>query len=601
MEENKTPPTFTWTGYGDVTPLPTDYSPKYLEGRWKINDSKISAYITKHLDFEYFYQWMRYVSPEHHRTEPFDYRGIPAELEPFFHEYIKEAISRKIKPDSLQLDERILKDFDNDLALHLHRMASAAEQNYKESDNSVDSGLYWYRRLYDNLYFQKSVSIDYWDREYDWRCNAIKKLSQELPQEEQIGLLKDLICTLDIKLAYVCARRKQIKEDAEQEKTHLKKKPSCKIKETFLHTFPLQLIEKLRRFSEPKGTPASNSRKSYSVRNASLGIENSSVMTLEDAFPLMLTNIDARLREQVRATYLNHTCTTPQKSVFQQSCEDLQSYLDMYAATPEEIKKRKKYIQDYCLRYYRGLWHYAPPLDDSVNPISKSKPALDRFIDNIIGSYCRTYSDMIKEKAALILPKYNNKPEEQCQKSYDEYLSLDGKYRDERAKFILQSKAQSINEVLQTLWIDYFLPPRTLQDNVFSDEDLDNICNFMEHHCSVAHEVLQGQKLPWATKDTFQKAWKRFYQTQNEFTSDAVPAYCDILDIYLVYAMLVLRTWVSFDETVHTTSMLLDCFIEYMNNRNGRSHKATCQDSVTSAEDSKQPDANRSGTGTGQP
>ena len=130
MEENKTPPTFTWTGYGDVTPLPTDYSPKYLEGRWKINDSKISAYITKHLDFEYFYQWMRYVSPEHHRTEPFDYRGIPAELEPFFHEYIKEAISRKIKPDSLQLDERILKDFDNDLALHLHRMASAAEQNY---------------------------------------------------------------------------------------------------------------------------------------------------------------------------------------------------------------------------------------------------------------------------------------------------------------------------------------------------------------------------------------------------------------------------------------------------------------------------------------
>ena len=123
----------------------------------------------------------------------------------------------------------------------------------------------------------------------------------------------------------------------------------------------------------------------------------------------------------------------------------------------------------------------------------------------------------------------------------------------------------------------------------------------MEHHCSVAHEVLQGQKLPWATKDTFQKAWKRFYQTQNEFTSDAVPAYCDILDIYLVYAMLVLRTWVSFDEAVHTTSMLLDCFIEYMNNRNGRSHKATCQDSVTSAEDSKQPGANRSGTGTGQP
>jgi hypothetical protein len=40
---------------------------------------------------------------------------------------------------------------------------------------------------------------------------------------------------------------------------------------------------------------------------------------------------------------------------------------------------------------------------------------------------------------------------------------------------------------------------------------------------------------------------------------------------------------------------------EYINKKNSRSHKATCQDSVTSAEDSKQPGANRSGTGTGQP
>lgn len=91
MEEKKPSPTFFWKGAGDVTPLPTDYSTKYLEGKWNIHHDRIGEYITKHPDFDYLYQWMRYESPEFKKKESYKHRGIPAELEPFF-------VNMSIKP-----------------------------------------------------------------------------------------------------------------------------------------------------------------------------------------------------------------------------------------------------------------------------------------------------------------------------------------------------------------------------------------------------------------------------------------------------------------------------------------------------------------------
>lgn len=601
MEEKKTPPTFSWIGRGDVTPLPTDYSPTYLEGKWKINNDTIAAYTTKHPDFDYFYQWMRYLFPDNTKSESFVHRGIPAELEPFFHEYINQAISQNINPNSLHLDSKSLKDFDKNLALHLHRMATDAEQNHEESESSVDSGLYWYRRLYNNPYFKKSVSTDYWDQEYDWRCQAIKELSQSLPQEEQIGLLKDMISTLDIKISYIFLRRKQIKEDYARRKASSSKKITPKTKKTFLHSFPIQLIDALRRATHKSNQSSPNSRKYYSIPNAQIEIENSKIKTLEHAFSLMPNKLDEASREHVRSVYLDQVCTTPPKSIFQQACVDLQEYLDMYTTTPDEVQKYKQYIQTYCLRYYCGVWSYSPPLKDGYTTVPRNKPALERFLDNIIGSYCRTYSDRANIVARTIIPVYLNNPIEQCKERYQSYVSKNFADGHLRSDIPLRAGAYRINKDIQDLWIDGYLPPRTMQNNVFSNKDIENICSFMEKHCSPAHELLAGSKLPWATKETFRKAWERFYQTQLDFSPSAVPAYCDVLDIYLVYSLIVLRTFVSYKETLTMTTELFDCFTEYINKKNSRSHKATCQDSVTSAEDSKQPDENRSGTGTGQP
>lgn len=601
MEEKKPSPTFIWKGTGDVTPLPTDYSPKYLEGKWDINDDIIAAFTTKNPEFDYFYQWMRYVSPEAKRDEHYIHRGIPAELEPFFHEYICHAREQGVDPKSLQDKSDDLKFFDKSLALHLHHMASNAEEAHSEETESVNSGLYWYRLLYNNPFFAKHISIDYWDREYDWRCQAIKELSQSLPVEERISFLKDMLSTLDIKISYVLLRRKQIKENSSNKKSSAKRQSSQRTKYSFLYSFPMQLINELRKSKRTKNTVPSNQRKEYFIPNPRLEIDNPEIRTMENAFPLMLSShVNESTRAYIRSVYLDQICTTPTKSTFQKECEELQAYLDLYSTSPEKQQKYKEYAQHYCLRYYCRFWYSSPPLRDAFTNYPTNKLALDRLMDNIIGSYYRTYLEKVNS-TAYIIQVYLNNPVEQCKYRHLAYKYIAFENGKLKTDLHLRNDALRINQDIQSLWIDGFLPSRTLQNNLFSKKDLEHICDFMEKHCSPAHELLAGSKLPWATKETFRKAWERFYQTQLDFSPSAVPAYCDVLDIYLVYSLIVLRTFVSYKETLTMTTELFDCFTEYINKKNSRSHKATCQDSVTSAEDSKQPGANRSGTGTGQP
>lgn len=130
MEVDNNSSTFDWINTTDVPPLPTDYSTSYLEGKWGIHHEKIGDNITKHPLFDYFYQWMRYVSPDATHKDPYLKRGIPAELEPFFHEYITEVQSQEIPCDSLENDQEVLKNFDKYFSLHLHRKAVTAEAEY---------------------------------------------------------------------------------------------------------------------------------------------------------------------------------------------------------------------------------------------------------------------------------------------------------------------------------------------------------------------------------------------------------------------------------------------------------------------------------------
>ena len=289
--------------------------------------------------------------------------------------------------------------------------------------DGFNSGLYWYRLLYNNPFFAKHISLDYWDREYDWRCQAIKELSQSLPVEERISFLKDMLSTLDIKISYVLLRRKQIKENSSNKKSSAKRQSSQRTKYSFLYSFPMQLINELRKPKRTKNTVPSNQRKEYFIPNPRLEIDNPEIRTMENAFPLMLSShVNESTRAYIRSVYLDQICTTPTKSTFQKECEELQAYLNLYSTSPEKQQKYKEYAQHYCLRYYCQFWYSSPPLRDAFSNYPTNKLALDRLMDNIIGSYYRTYLEKVNS-TAYIIQVYLNNPVEQCK-----YRHLSYKY-----------------------------------------------------------------------------------------------------------------------------------------------------------------------------
>lgn len=615
MEVDNNSSTFDWINTTDVPSLPTDYSTSYLEGKWNLHHGKIGNYITKHPLFDYFYQWMRYVSPDATHKDPYVQRGIPAELEPFFHEFITEAQAQKITYDSLENDQEVLKSFDKHFSLHLHRKAVTAEaenaskschdENSSIEEDAVESGLYWYRRLYENRYFKNAVSLDYWDREYDWRCQAIKELSQALPQDEQISLLKDIISILDVKIAYVFVRRKQIIEKAKmhkKERAASKQQAPAKKQRTFLQTFPLQLINAIRQPIKTSNFPIQKSRKAYRIPNIPLKKAGLNVESLEAAFPLMQKNlIDEESRKYVRSVYLNHVCTTPPKSKFQQSCDELQSYLDLYITTPQDIDKYKDYIFQYCQYYFFSFWRgYDQVPNDSISS-TNPKTALEKFAENIISSYYSVFLQKFQHVAEFIIPIMTADPVASCNSRKDHYVQHNFDNGTLKSDMPQKFGSALLKQTLQELWAGELFPIQTMPESKMSDEEISQISSIMAHWCNDVHLILSDTTLPWATKDTFQNAWNRYYQTQADFSPDVMIAYADVLDAYLTYGMFVLRTWISYKEAQSTTLDMFNLLTEYINKKKSRPPKAACQDSAVTPEDSKQSDADRSGRETVRP
>lgn len=606
MDDSNKSASFSWRTQVDAPALPVDYSAKESGKRWGYHHDTVGTHIIKNPIFNEMYQWQRYFQYDPNERSKYNNNGIPVELEPFFHEFMDQVIDHGLMPDAFK-NKDTLDKFNYDFSLHLHRLATSSEaeasqKTTKEThtqirEEAVSSNLYLYRQMYKNNGFQKSVTKDYWDCEFDWRCQAIKELSQNLPLSEQVDFLKDMINTLDVKLGYLLTRNKQLQKEAQSPPNNSFKQNS------FIHSFPIELLSSLRKSVqiETKGPKHPNNR-GFEIPNPLFSHEGVNARTLEEAFQASKKyNLSKEAIEHIRDTYLNEICSAPPKCDFQLSCENLQSYLDLYITTPEDINTYKEHLEGYCFTFFAALWMYTPPPDDYFTTSSNQKNVLERYIENTVTSFVRTFQKRIADIPEFIIPWYLNSPLIGCRKRQYAFQSnyvIDGILQSD---IPLKIGADLIKHNLQQLWVEELFPVSTLPDRQMSDDEIKQICNEMAKHCNQAHITFCGKQLIWATADTFFDAWKRYYEIQNSFTADTVIAYGNILDLYLTYGMLVLRAWVSFQRITATSLDMLDSLTEFINYQKGRPPEATCQDSVTSVEDSKQPGANRSGTGTGQP
>lgn len=613
MAEQNPNPTFQWRSQADKPALPTDYTPSSLEAAWGFHHGTIAKYITMHPTFDTFYQWMRYATKEDVGSSPYKHRGIPAELEPFFHAYLdflfpandSNKVSNKI---SINEQERLF-------SLNLYQKAVAAEKAYEkdhigsaeahptnsnESD-AVHSGLYWYRRLYENPHFQNAVSGDYWRKEYAWRCQLIEELSLQLPQVQQIQELKTMISYMDIQIAYLlcCVEQSKNADECENQGITLDES-GFEFEDSFLSTFPPQLINHTR---TPDRTVDSRwlytKRTGYVIPNVPIQIDNPKIKYMEDAFNLISKpKTDSAIRRDIQSKYLNLVCDIPEKSAFQKASEDLQNYLSLYTTTSHDLEKYRRYIHHRCLLFYRDIMWYNIPIPDDCIGYPAISTALQQFVNSAISSFYNSFCEGISDILATLRTAYFSEPTVYCSKHCNAINDLVSQGLNTRES-LYNSWAFKFKRDLQRLWPTSLLGPVSLLDTEFSQDVLDKICFLMAENCHAAN-CAYGVMIDWTSEDLFRAAWKRYFQTQ-ALDETTTPAYGNPLDILLSTGLLIVSTWISINSTLQITMNMFTKLTAYINEKNDRPPKAACQDSAVTPEDSKQSDANRSGRETVRP
>ena len=396
MKKNDEKGTFSCVQHGDTTPFPLDYTAKEVEHKWRIHRDHIRSYILYSPSFVGFYRWMRYVNADDVVDEKYEHRGIPVELEPFFHAYLDEYMK-----GDWNSDESKLQEFEHEFCKKLHKEACALEQKVCREEKHVDStngasankrdsnvapnALYWYRRLYENTGFQETISASYWEREYNYRAELIRELSLKLPLEMQVAQLQKVIASMDTQIASMLYIINGENKNKATNQNH-----------SFLATFPQEVIGKLRdRVTKANGP---SGRVGYNVHNFTIATEvcgETKEKSLEKFFDDIRSNKNTKsTRDAVRPYYLQDVCKIPEQSEFQRVCIQLQKYIDTYVDDKKTQEEQERYIIRRCKVYYEPFFYL------SATPVGHLQPGYDRsagaeiVIDELISSL---YSDFYRK------------------------------------------------------------------------------------------------------------------------------------------------------------------------------------------------------------
>lgn len=576
MKKNDEKGTFLWVQHGDKMPFPLDYTAEEVEQKWRISRDLIRPYLLNSSLFADFYRWMRYANAIGNEEDKFIHKGIPIELEPFFHRYLDEYV----KTDRSS-DESALQEFEHELCKMLHREACALEQKTCQEEKRVGSAngesvnkldldfapneLYWYRRLYENKAFQGAVSLSYWEQEYAYRCELLRELSLQLPLEMQVAQLQKVMASMDTQIAYMLYMINGEQGNKVTNKKNL-----------FLTTFPQELIGKLRDRVVKSNKAAG--RAGYRVHDFTIATEvcgETMEKSLEKYCDDIRSNANTKAtREAVRPYYLQDVCKIPEQSEFQKVCIQLQKYIDTYVDYEKTQEERECYIVRRCKVYYEPFFSL------SATPIGHLQPGYDRstgaeiVIDELISAL---YSDFYR--------KYNHEINTICNinRDVERYCNIINKWADEaeqggRAKEdIVSHCTQRYFSVIRSMCNDHILENPSILESRLSPKDIAVLSQTIVEQCKSACYEFNRSECEWMNEDTLQKWWMRYNEIC--FGSDqSIPlAGTSKEDIHLYTALFICRVRAECRITQATTSKVYSIFVEHLRKRKGGMHNASHQ------------------------
>lgn len=560
--------TFSFVEHGDRMPFPLDYTAKEVEQKWRIHRDHIRSHILYSPSFIGFYHWMRYVNAADIVDEKYEHRGIPVELEPFFHIYLDEYMK-----GDWNSDESKLQEFEHEFCKKLHKEACALEQKNSQEEKRVDpangspvnkcdsdvtpNALYWHRRLYENKAFQASISLSYWEQEYAYRCELLRDLSLQMPRTIQIQQLQHAIINMD---AQIGTMLHIIKRD------NLKGTPKAG-QDDFLRTFPKEVISKLR--DRDVSSTSKKGRVAYKVKNSTISAEICGDQvhdSMEELFKRIKKPGETEaVRKAIRPFYLREVCTIPEKTAFQRECEKLQEYLNQYVDESSESENVRSYIIWRCKMYFGPLLSFSAAYTGAIQPGIDLSYGSNQVIDEIILSIYNVFYFQYIDEITYVCS---------ANKNIEKYLAEHTSWIEncihagEKKSCIYESYRCHFNKMIKTLCAGVFQDVIDAGEQQLDQEKIEEVSSQMEKQCKDLYYSFGGQAHEWMNKTYFGKSLHRYNKTATSNLDDA-PIGLHQEDIHLCTALLMCKIWDEFNRTQCAAFESYKELISYLRSRKG--------------------------------
>lgn len=362
MEVKQNATEFEWLVNSDKPIFPVDYSIFELAASqyWAIDRRHIGKYL---LDTPFYKELQEKLRLSNAENSPSGKgKSIPYELEPFYREYMKTV--DQFNDCKTIKNGKIPDGFEKELCKNLYIASLESESRHtkpcsKDEQAEIQRELFCYRQLFENQFFQDVITSDMWEKEFQWRIDALIELNNQQTPEMRIQLLKRVITYIDIQLAYLL----QIKA-----KNQTSSAPNSS---SFLYSFPLDLLTKTRIPSDNGAPPGTGIRQAnvpglssikYSIPNSKIEITDyDNVSCMAEAFCAVSKNNrdSTKIRSFLREAYQRDFCPPPEKSDFQNMYEDIKHYLEEYTKECSDEESTNE-IWWYCSQYFGSIIRGCP-------------------------------------------------------------------------------------------------------------------------------------------------------------------------------------------------------------------------------------------------
>jgi hypothetical protein len=273
-----------------------------------------------------------------------------------------------------------------------------------------------------------------------------------------------------------------------------------------------------------------------------------------------------QLRKAIRPHYLRDACKIPEKTLFQNACEQLQQYLDNYANTDEDYQEIEKYVIYRVKTYFMSLLWFGASPTGMMMPGANHNVGAYTIIDEIIASmYTNFYMQNINTIGYVCRGTYSLDKELKRISAQFEVDESDGYPKE----CTFRKLALQYHEMIRSVCIYPIPQSNSLKDCILSQEQINFISKQMEQCCVELYAIFCGKPHDWMNEAYFRTLWKRYNEVLITYDGSLDLASTTEEAVKLCSALLLCRVLVEVQQVKETALGAYTELKKYLAERDG--------------------------------